>query len=145
MTPAHVLFLAVAVLTHGAVGYAVARVTGYPAAAGLRGGVLPDVDLLFADWLFFPFVHRGLLHTPLFVVLAATVAYLRTRERGTATAVLLGGLAHLVVDSFTAAGVMWLYPLDTRSFGVGWGVHGPLRTVLLWSGVVVAVAAARRR
>lgn len=145
MTPAHALFLAVAVLTHSAVGYAVTRVTGNPAAAGLQGGVLPDVDLLFGARLSFPFVHRGLLHTPLFVVLAAAVAYLRTRERETATAVLLGGLSHLVVDSFTAAGVIWLYPLDTRSFGVGWGVHDPLQTVLLWSGAVVAVAAARRR
>ncbi|MFB6171177.1 MAG: metal-dependent hydrolase [Haloarculaceae archaeon] len=145
MTPAHALYLAVALLTHGAVGYALARTTGTPTAAGLRGGVLPDVDLLFGRRLFFPFVHRGLLHTPLFVAGAALVAYWWSGERGTAAAVLVGGLSHLVIDSFTASGIMWLYPLDDRAVGAALGAHGPLPTVVLWAGALLAVAWTRWR
>lgn len=82
--------------------------------------------------------------TPLFVLLAAGGAYVLTGERRTSVAVLLGGLSHLVLDSLTVSGIMWLYPFDTQSLGVGFGIHGLVPTLVLWSVSVLAVAAARR-
>lgn len=141
----HLLFLAAAVCTHVLVGFALARAATVPAAVGALGGLLPDVDLLFAGRFEFPLVHRGLLHTPAFLAAAALVAALLADDRRAGAALALGGASHLALDSLTESGVMWLYPAVDRSFGVAAGVHAPLPTLALWALSAALVAAGRRR
>ncbi len=126
-----VLFVGGALLTHAAVGYALVRaLTDADPRLGLLFGVLPDGDFLFPAGLGFPFVHRGLVHTP--VVLLAVVALvsaLRRREVATAAGVALA--SHLLIDGLSPAGIMWLYPV-TAAPSPGLPVHGPVGTAALW-------------
>lgn len=67
-----VAFLAVAFLTHGAVGYALVRAfTDVDPAVGFVLGIVPDADFLFPAAWGVPFVHWGITHTLLFVVAAS--------------------------------------------------------------------------
>lgn len=94
-------------------------------AAALAGSVFPDVDLIrcyFVDrghvahhayWTHLPFAWLviALATVPLLTLLGAK------RARATAVAFLAGVLSHLVLDS-VAAGIEWLYPFDTRFYGL---------------------------
>ncbi len=95
-------------LTHLLFGLALVYVMGFPVVYGMVGAVLPDVDILSGAW--FPFAHRGALHTPVAAVTLAAVLYLGTGRRDVAAATGLGVLSHLFLDTFTYSGVMWLYP-----------------------------------
>lgn len=142
----HRLYVLLAVLTHAAVGYALAVVLtdGHP-AAGVVGAVLHDVDLLFAPAWQYPFVHRGLTHAPLFggfvvgVVLA--VAPLRWAGPGVA----LGYLSHLVVDTLTPSGVPWLFPLSETGYAVDASVHAVERQPVVWLSVLAVLLIDRYR
>lgn len=143
MEPGHALYLLVAIATHCVLGYALARAAvGTAGAAGMAGALAPDVDLLTGPQWPAPFVHRGLTHTPLFAVVLVGAAYLLAGRRA-AAAVGLGVTSHLVVDSLTASGIMWLYPLSDHSFGLAAGVHGPAPTLALWALAGGLVARAR--
>lgn len=126
-----VLFVSGALLTHALVGYAVVRaLTDADPRLGLLFGVFPDGDFLFPASLGPPFVHRGIVHTPAFTLVVVALVYaLHRRETATATAVALG--SHLLIDSLSPAGIMWLYPV-TASPSPGLPVHGPVGTVVLW-------------
>lgn len=133
MTPSHQLYLLVAVLTHGLVGYAVVRgLTRYPPAAGVVGAVLPDVDLLLGPWLAGPLVHRGAIHTPAALAVVGGGALLLGVSRRRLAAFAVGFLTHLVLDSGTGAGVMWLFPASTARVALDLPVHGLLGTAVLW-------------
>lgn len=128
----HGVFLAVAIATHGFVGYALgARLFGAP-RAGLAGGLLADLDYVFPAAWEFPFVHRGGTHTVLALAAAAvlTTAVLDRRSGG---AVGVGYAAHLAVDATTPKGVPLLYPLSDSSHGVVLSGHSPGATALLWA------------
>jgi inner membrane protein len=141
-TAAHLLSLLPAILTHGVVGYALVRIlTDEPPTLGFLVGMLPDVDLYFGHFWRFPFVHRGVVHTPLFVLGCCAAVFVVTHERTVAVAVGLSALSHLVLDSFTDMGILWLYPLSTRYFAHDIELHGARNTILLWTlvGTVLAV------
>lgn len=139
----HRLYLLSAVLTHAAVGYTLATVFAEHPLSGVVGGVLPDLDLLFAPGWSFPFVHRGLTHTPLFAAafVGALFAVGRRRAAGGAA---LGAASHLVVDTLTKRGVPWLYPLSADGFGVDLSVHSLVPSVAVWA-LVVALLSLHRR
>lgn len=137
---AYVLF---AVLTHAVVGYTLAAVVGRARVGGAVGAVVPDVDLLFVPGWSFPFVHRGLTHTPLFAALLVgvlvwarrqtTIPTLADRFRAISPSmVALGYGSHLVLDSFTASGVPWLYPLSTAGYGVDVAIHAVEHGAAIW-------------
>ena len=158
----HDVYLLVAFATHAAVGYAAVRGlgpalgrAGLPAAAGVTGALLPDVDLFLGPLLGLPVVHRGAFHTPAALVVAAggvllagsvveTVAGSGRRPldavdppgadaaRRVAAALGVGFLTHLLVDSFTDAGIMWLYPASTARVALGVPIHGAAGTAALW-------------
>jgi inner membrane protein len=134
-TLGRVLFVGGALLTHAAVGYAFVRaLTDADPRLGLLFGVFPDGDFLFPASLGFPFVHRGIVHTPVFLLAVVALVYaLSRREVAVAAAVAL--TSHLLIDGLSPAGIMWLYPV-TATPTPGLPVHGPVGTVLLW--VVVA-------
>lgn len=134
------LFLAVALLTHGLVGYALVRAfTDANPAVGFVLGIGPDADFLFPAAWGAPFVHRGITHTGVFVVavVAATVLYSSfpsspsrlSSQLGPASGLAIG--SHLVIDSCSPEGVSWLFPLGIRASG-DLPVHGPTGTLVLW-------------
>jgi len=133
VTPNHQLYLAVAVLTHGLVGYAVVRgFTGYPAVAGAVGAVVPDVDLLFGPVLAVPLVHRGAVHTPAALAVVVSVGLFLGASRAGLAAFAVGFLSHLLLDSGTSAGIMWLFPASSARLALDLPVHGLSGTAVLW-------------
>lgn len=133
MEPERAAFLGVAFATHGIVGYALVRsFTDAPPAAGFLLALVPDVDLLFPATWGAPFVHRGLTHTPAFVLAIAAAAYAIRRDDSIVLAVGLAAGSHLAIDSLSPKGVMWLFPLEARA-SPGLPVHGPTITLLLWA------------
>ena len=154
----HDLYLLVAFLTHAVVGYAVvAGLTDLPPAAGVVGALLPDLDLYLGPVLGLPVVHRGALHTPAALVVAAGGLFLvgtllstlagsgdSDAPRRLAVALSAGLLTHLLVDSFTDAGIMWLYPASPARVALGVPIHGTAGTAALWLASLALVVAGPR-
>ncbi|MBZ6496596.1 metal-dependent hydrolase [Natrinema longum] len=140
MGPGRLAFLAGAFATHAIVGYALVRGgTGADPRLGIVFGLVPDVDFLFLSEWGQPFVHRGITHTPLFVlaVVAGSYAIARSREIAAAVALALG--SHLVIDALSPMGIDPLFPLETN-WSPGLPVHGPTATVVLWTASVGLLA-----
>lgn len=142
------LFLAGAFATHAFVGYALVRgLTDEDPRIGLVFGLFPDADFLLpAEWGW-PFVHRGVTHTPLFALAIVIGGYAVGRRlnredrrgRGLAAAVGLAIGSHLAIDSLSPKGIDWLFPLRT-SWSPGLAVHGPAATALLWAASIGLLA-----
>ncbi len=136
MVPGRILFLAGAFATHAVVGYAlVAGFTEADPRLGIVFGLLPDADFLFPSTLGWPFVHRGLTHTPLFALAIVAGAFAATRDRTLASGVALAIGSHLAIDSLSPKGIDWLFPLET-SWSPGLAVHSPAATTLLWTAAI---------
>ncbi|MFB1062547.1 metal-dependent hydrolase [Natrinema sp. CBA1119] len=142
------LFLAGAFATHAFVGYALVRgLTDEDPRIGLVFGLLPDADFLFPAGLEWPFVHRGITHTPLFALAIVIGGYAVGRRlnredwrgRGVAVAVGLAIGSHLAIDSLSPKGIDWLFPLRT-SWSPGLAVHSPAATVVLWAASIGILA-----
>lgn len=144
-TLGHALSLLPAVLTHAAVGFALAyALTDAPPWVGAAAGVAPDADLYLGPPVGpFPWVHRGLVHTPAFLACVVAVALLVSRDRDVAAAVGVAWLSHLVVDSLTNTGIAWLYPLSSTFFAFDLNAHAPVQTLLLWTAAGLLVLYAR--
>lgn len=91
---------------------ALAYVLRIPVVYALVGSVLPHLDMLFT--FAFPFTPQGILHTPLFAAFVMAVLYLVTARPPVVMAAGVGILSHLFLDTLTALGVMWLYPVTTH-------------------------------
>ncbi|WP_254764140.1 metal-dependent hydrolase [Natrinema marinum] len=140
METGRILFLAGAFATHAVVGYAlVYAFTDADPRLGLVFGLLPDADFLFPATLAWPFVHRGLTHTPLFALAVVAGVYAVGRDRDLAAAVALAIGSHLAIDSLSPKGIDWLFPLET-SWSPGLPVHSPAATVVLWTAAIVLIA-----
>ncbi|MEM1985054.1 MAG: metal-dependent hydrolase [Candidatus Korarchaeum sp.] len=80
--------------------------------------VLPDLDLLLRD---LPLIeHRKTFHNVWFLILVYALA-VRFSPR-VSYLMVIGVLSHLMMDSLTKQGVMWLYPLSRSK------LSGPFRT-----------------
>lgn len=136
MSVDRLLFLLVAFATHGVVGYAlVAVLTRADPRLGAFVAIAPDIDLLAPlDWGPL-FVHRGITHTPLFVLGVVAVAYSIRWRRRDATVALLALGSHLLIDALSPKGLPLLLPA-ARAPSPGLPIHGPFLTVLLWTGAV---------
>ena len=71
-------------------------------------GVIPDLDVLLDFG--FPLVHRGIIHTPFFLLVCVVFLYLVT-ESPVTFAFGAGFLSHLLLDVITPSGILLLYPL----------------------------------
>lgn len=67
--------------------------------------------------------HRGIVHTPFFLLCAALICqtiYMRYEMQEPVVAlvggVLCGYATHIILDSFNKAGIMWLYPFSSSRF-----------------------------
>ena len=136
----HFGYLAFAIGTHAAVGYAVVRLlTSGPPVLGVLAGVGPDLDLLFGPSLAFPFVHRGLFHTPLLLAVVLGLLFVADSPRWLVVGVAGAFLSHLIIDTFTNAGIMWLYPLSTQFFSADIAIHSTPGNLVLWGMALVMV------
>lgn len=142
----HRLYVLLAVLTHAFIGFTLGTVwaRGTP-AAGAVGGVLPDVDLLFAPEWRFPFVHRGVTHTLFCCALVVGVALAVSPLRRAAPGIALGYLSHLVVDTLTASGIAWMYPVSTTSYAFDVRFHALEHQPVLWLVLLGTLAVDRWR
>ncbi|UPM45160.1 metal-dependent hydrolase [Halocatena salina] len=127
------LFLTQALATHAIVGYALVRgFTGIDPRIGALMGIAPDVDFCFPSEWGWPFVHRGITHTPLFALAVVLSVYAVRQERALERAVGLAIGSHLAIDSLSPKGIDWLFPFQT-AISPELPVHGPIATVLLWT------------
>lgn len=99
---------------HMVFGLALAYLLRFPVVWAMIGAVLPDVDILFEAA--YPFVHRGIMHTPLAIGFFMVVLFLATARSAPAFALGLGMLTHLYLDTFTYSGIMWGYPLTDTAY-----------------------------
>lgn len=139
----HALFLWTAVATHALVGYTLGATLLDAPWAGLVGGTVADVDLLFPLAWGTPFVHRGLTHTALVGALLALAVARWRRSAGLAVGV--GYASQLVIDATTPMGVPLLYPLSDARVGVALGGHSEPVTALIWVVCLGALYRRRRR
>ncbi len=101
-------------ITHLFFALALAYVLDLPVVYAMIGGLVPDADLWVASWL--PITHRGIMHTPVFVLFSTTILYLVSNRRQVAYALGVGMLSHLYLDTLTPMGIRWLYPVLTEQF-----------------------------
>ena len=104
---------------------------------GCIGGLIPDIDQqnsiiakktgAIGAIISRIFTHRGILHTPVFYILANLIllicvnACLPKALEMTKICVigLFGGeISHLLLDSLNHAGIMWLFPLHNKHFHI---------------------------
>jgi inner membrane protein len=97
--------------THLIFGLAMGVVSGFPLIPFAIGSVIPDIDTLLT--FSFPFMHRGIVHTPLFLGIIAALVYFATRRKDVVFAFSLGFISHLFIDTINPTGIMWAYPLET--------------------------------
>jgi membrane-bound metal-dependent hydrolase YbcI (DUF457 family) len=93
-------------------------------AAGMAGGVFPDVDLLYLKLLDATPQHHHTYwtHLPIAWLGCSALAWVATRQRGTTlrltvAAFLLAWLSHLLLDTVTGD-IWWLYPLIDQPYSL---------------------------
>jgi inner membrane protein len=97
-------------LTHACFGLALAVLLRVPVVTAVLASLLPDLDAMFEFG--FPFVHRGVLHSPSAGLFLAGIVFLLSGRQATAGGFLAGFFSHLFLDTFTPSGIMWLFPWD---------------------------------
>lgn len=128
-------YLLAAFATHALVGAVLAAaLLEARAAVGAVAGLAPDLDFLFPPEWGFPFVHRGVTHSAAALVAVLLVAYGLGADDDRLAAVGVAYYSHLVVDSLTPKGVLWLYPASTAALGVDLAGHSPAVTLAVWAG-----------
>lgn len=119
----------------------------------MLGAVFPDIDLPdsklghlirpLSRLLQKTFGHRGFIHTPLNAAILTIAYYLFTRVaepgafRLVAAGFLCGFFAHLLQDTFTKGGIMWLFPVPLKIHFTNIGSDSPV-CVLITIGLIAA-------
>lgn len=97
--------------THMFFAVALAYILKLPRIPALIGGLLLDLDvILILTGLGFPFIHRGIVHTSIFVIVVSVIIYSVFKKRNYSYSFALGGFSHILLDIITG-GVLLLYPL----------------------------------
>jgi len=100
--------------THMLFGLALAHILRLPKLPAFLAGLAIDMDIIFNFiGVGSPFIHRGLVHTPLFIICITAIWYFGRGRSVNALSAGVGGLAHIFLDFFNSAGIMVLYPLAT--------------------------------
>ena len=100
--------------THFFFALALGYILKFPVKTTAAAGVIADIDTVFyGNGFGFPFVHRGILHTPIILGIMLIIIYFATRRPDICAGFGAGFLSHLFIDTLTPTGVMWLYPLST--------------------------------
>lgn len=96
-------------ITHLLFAFTLIWIGNFPLVLGMIASILPDLDASFH--FMFPFVHRGIMHTPLFLIAGLLVIYSLTGSKRSCFTFGLGYTSHLILDTMTYSGIMWLFPL----------------------------------
>lgn len=100
--------------THFFFALALGYVLKLPIKTTAFAGIVADADVIFTSMgTGFPFMHRGILHTPIILGIILIAIYFATRRPEICAAFGAGFLSHLFIDTFNPTGIMWLYPLPT--------------------------------
>jgi len=110
---------------HVVVGYTAARLLfGRWGWVGAIGGTVPNLDWFIAQWTALPIAHRGLFHTPFFLVAVVAGGRLLRIDAPILAGFAVGYLLELATDTFEGyRGIMWLYPLSPARLLVA--IHVP--------------------
>jgi inner membrane protein len=98
--------------THLILGFALGAALRLQLIIATIAGVIADADVIF--YLAspgFPFIHRGIFHTPIVLSVILIGLYLATKRKDVTLAFGAGFLGHLFLDTLNPTGIMWLYPL----------------------------------
>lgn len=117
--------------------------------AGTLGSLIPDIDepnstlgkkvKLLSKGIKVIFGHRGILHTPFFLILVSIGLFFVLKQCPEKYLVLatqasiffiIGYLSHLVLDAMTPAGIMLLYPFSKNKMGFI-GLKGKYRDIIV--------------
>lgn len=137
---AKLMWVFLAALIHAATGYLfVSYFTPYRPIYGFVGGLIPDFDVVFIPFDYgFPVVHRGFMHTPFFVGLVLCVIWVVGHE-GMVHGFGVGMILHLVFDSLSGWGIMWLWPADLTYIHIPLGINRP-QSLALITAVALTIA-----
>jgi len=123
---------------HVTVALTLAALLRLPVVIMLLTAMAPDLDQ------FLGLAHRGPSHTLVAAAAIAAVMFLLTDNRRRALAAGAGYVSHLVIDTFTYSGIMWLFPLE-RAFSLGLVESSSASANLLLSAYALAVFVLHRR
>jgi inner membrane protein len=94
--------------THFMFALALAYVLRLPRVPTAIAGIIPDID--FVLHYGFPFMHRGIIHTPLIMLTIMLALYAVTRNIPLTAGFGVGFLGHMLTDLITPTGIMFFYP-----------------------------------
>ncbi len=94
--------------THFMFALALAYVLRLPRIPTAIAGIIPDLDFVLNYG--FPFMHRGIIHTPVIMLACMAGIFIFTRNKPLTAAFGVGFLGHLLTDIITPTGVMFFYP-----------------------------------
>jgi membrane-bound metal-dependent hydrolase YbcI (DUF457 family) len=97
--------------THFFFALSLAYVLRFPLLPAAIGGIIVDLDY-FLDYGF-PFMHRGIIHTPVILAVSVILIYLATKRTDVSLSFGLGFLSHLFLDVINPTGILLLYPVAT--------------------------------
>ncbi len=103
--------------THVLFALSLACVLRFPRVAAAVGGIIPDMDMVLSSD--FPFSHRGLVHTPVFIAASIALLYLLTRNSGLSLGFGVGFLSHLFLDTMNPTGIAWFWPASGSMLSLG--------------------------
>jgi len=96
-------------VTHFFFALSLACVLRFPLLPAVIGGIIADLDYVL-DYGF-PFMHRGVVHTPLILVVSVVLLYLATKRTDVSLSFGVGFLSHLFLDIINPTGILLFYPL----------------------------------
>lgn len=98
--------------THMLVALALAYIFKLPKLPAFLAALALDLDIILnlTGWGF-PFIHRGIIHTPLFIIALTLIWYYKRDKSKNAVSVGVGGLSHIMLDLVTNQGIPLLFPL----------------------------------
>lgn len=100
--------------THFMFALALAYILKFPIKTTVVAGMVADLDVIFFEMgLGFPFIHRGILHTPIILGIILIILYFATKKPEICAGFGAGFLSHLFLDTLNPTGIMWLYPITT--------------------------------
>lgn len=97
--------------THLFFALSLAYVLRFPLLPAIIGGIIADLDYVLDFG--FPFMHRGIIHTPLILAVSVIVLYLATNRADVSLSFGVGFLSHFFLDIINPTGILMLYPLAT--------------------------------
>ncbi|MDD5417271.1 MAG: metal-dependent hydrolase [Candidatus Nanoarchaeia archaeon] len=121
-------------ITHVILSVALSYMTGLPLVWVVIGGVFPDIDLLFPEFL----SHRVELHS-LFIIGIISLVLWKLFNKKAGMGFLLGGTFHVIADLMTyyGVGVFWPFYSKYFAFDLADTVYLDIATILISSFLII--------